>query len=558
VRRHLKTSFEIESEPSHGMARAGPGEKIGDLGTIRTQLQSFTLDPDREKKRADFLNLLDHFEDAILAETQKTVLKRAVSLIFDQILTLIPIVVSDFESFWKTCRILGNAQSLSSYIPPAELTTKLFLGYCKHSKTRPSILRTGSLFFHSLLIDNTFAISFLNSDLPCQLFELLSNCSQKEAFEWSLDMLFFEPNETAFFDINLTPLFIGFRNFVKNATVSPDLMDIVADRFATFFIRLSKITRNSLQQFSDVNGFELIHEICSVVNWQKVFLKLCQAAVHTIPSAYSLFKFLHHLYKRESDKQCLVFELLIMFKNYEVVNSIYAIKNFFKGYLRRDKSLFDFCVDLDKEVPQLVIQILPSLFKLIHYPFKNIDIYRQMLAVSKHQVYSRFASWEELFQSNFLEVFVLQPSKATRLALFQNEDWLSDFVIQVASLPEARTSQPPCLLAILEISDICGWASQFLKQLPFPHNIRALLAVPDHKTFSVLLSSFDRSEKTAIEFVDNNGLSALTIGLANGDISIDFYVDFISKLVSCRRFEEVDQFIMNLPSNHLIHHLSQS
>jgi hypothetical protein len=253
-----------------------------------------------------------------------------------------------------------------------------------------------------------------------------------------------------------------------------------------------------------------------------------------------------------------VIHLLITLKRYSAIDAIFRIKDFVASFLRKDRSLFDFFTDIDAFAPGLVMPILQQLLACIRTPMDDVENYRQIILVVKHQIYSQFGTWLHLFQCGFLDVCILQPPESTRRALFQSEEWLNELIVQVCSVDDARTVLPNCILAILEISEVPGYADYFLKIFPFPHVIRALLSRADKKAFSVLLVDFSANPKIAEEFVSGNGVSALPSALAQVGITIDFYADFIANLVCCRRFEEVDQFITNLPCDHSIYQLSQT
>jgi hypothetical protein len=79
------------------------------------------------------------------------------------------------------------------------------------------------------------------------------------------------------------------------------------------------------------------------------------------------------------------------------------------------------------------------------------------------------------------------------------------------------------------------------------------LSSPDLKKFSLFLAAFQKSENCFTVFISSIGLSAPPDGL----ISVDFYAKFLARLVSLRRFEEVDEYIFTLPKSHLIHSLSR-
>jgi hypothetical protein len=57
--------------------------------------------------------------------------------------------------------------------------------------------------------------------------------------------------------------------------------------------------------------------------------------------------------------------------------------------------------------------------------------------------------------------------------------------------------------------------------------------------------------------VSSTGLFPLSSALVDGLISVDFSANCLARLVSLRRFEEVDEYILSLPKSHPIHSLSR-
>jgi hypothetical protein len=69
---------------------------------------------------------------------------------------------------------------------------------------------------------------------------------------------------------------------------------------------------------------------------------------------------------------------------------------------------------------------------------------------------------------------------------------------------------------------------------------------------------FQKTKNCSKIFVRNTVLSALSSILADGLIFVDFYANFLARLVSLRRFEEVDEYTLSLAKSRLIHCLSRA
>jgi hypothetical protein len=63
------------------------------------------------------------------------------------------------------------------------------------------------------------------------------------------------------------------------------------------------------------------------------------------------------------------------------------------------------------------------------------------------------------------------------------------------------------------------------------------------------LVAFQKSENCSIVFVSSTGLSALSSILVDRLISVDFYANFLTRVVSLHRFEEVTGYILSFPSH---------
>jgi hypothetical protein len=159
----------------------------------------------------------------------------------------------------------------------------------------------------------------------------------------------------------------------------------------------------------------------------------------------------------------------------------------------------------------------------------------------------------DVYRSRFLDCRIVEPLAETRPALVESNAWLYNLAGRVASIHEAEKSHRALTFALLEMSDRQDLAWQFFAKFPTHRNVGVILSSPDLKKFSLFLAAFEKSENCFKVFISSTGLSAPPDGL----ISVDFYANFLARLVSLRRFEEVDEYIFTLPKSHPIHSLSR-
>jgi hypothetical protein len=204
---------------------------------------------------------------------------------------------------------------------------------------------------------------------------------------------------------------------------------------------------------------------------------------------------------------------------------------------------------------------LVRLLKQIRKPL-GIEIYRPIVSVVKKQEervlsedYLTFL--KDVYRSQFLEVCIVEPLAKTRLEFFESDALLYDLAGRVASIHEAEKSHLVLVLALLEMSDRQDLGWQFFAEFPTHRNVGAILPSPGPKKFSLFLAVFQKSEHCSKVFVSSTALCVLSSALADGLIPVDFNADFLARLVSLRRFEEVDEYSLSLPKSHRIHSLSR-
>jgi hypothetical protein len=189
-----------------------------------------------------------------------------------------------------------------------------------------------------------------------------------------------------------------------------------------FIERLAHFNKTVLTLFANHDGFHCISTICSPEIWQNVFLKLCNASLFGIVPNCEVFKYLASLSHDLLEYQIQVFQLLIAFEHFDAIDSIFPMTNFFNHILGNDKSVFDLLSETDGVCPEMVMRVFKDVLRCVQTPIDDINVYRQILNVAKHQVFSQIATWKQLFKTNLLDVCVLQTPPSTRLALFQSEE----------------------------------------------------------------------------------------------------------------------------------------
>jgi hypothetical protein len=550
-----QSGAEANSRGSAPPAAAAANLSSEKLDKLRNQLSILSSRDDAESKLSSFLTVLSLYRDCLFDELSQSQLKREVLPICEQILSCAPLFHQNLEAFAHTFDILGISQMVCFCVPNPAYVAPLFLRFCEIGQTRKDILSAGQLFFETLFSDDGFAKGILGSDLPRRLFLLFAGGADKYTMQWALGVVLNRPRDSAIAQVSAIPIFTEFRCFVEQNSCSRECLDIVAEEMAKFSCRCAKTTKGSFTNFANFDGFNLVQTIVIPSKWQQVFLRFLTCAVDfPRPGYVHFFDFLHQLCVRDGDRQCDVFRLLVSFKRYDEVNVLYPLSQFYGIFLMANDTLVDLLEDIDQHSPTIVGAILPAFFSAITREATNANFYQRIMQIVRHQIEENFCDIIAVAQMQFLDVCIVRPSAETRLEIVRQAPWVTDFIFRICRVPQAEHIHPAVLLALLEISEVPGHATRFLKAFPFHPNVRALLVDVDFKKFS--LSVFQTSEKCADEFVSSNGLAALNAALAEGIVSLDFFAEFLAVLVSLRRFEQVDEFILGLPSGDPIYSLS--
>lgn len=512
-------------------------------------------------KQEQFDELLSVFDTCISDDTYKhDVFYSFLAEILQRILQNSEIGLHNYKTFTKFMTILNKARNLFAKNQPMAFAFHAYTQTCIFAGTNEEILEKSSPFFYELFSNSTVLAEFFNSSIANDfLTKILPTIKSKDIVHWALSFLFALPKPTSYSNIRPDPILSALFSSYKSPNVEPEIKQEILQFISTFITGLSQsfpTTFNAI--LARTGGFKFFESLFEedidwITPWTQLFRTSSDGNL-TPPNSIVCEKF-KSLCRESKSSQPIIFKIVFDFmKTTSIIiptNKFFDVRFWFYDFQQPLKEILPFFKLIDEKEPEMANTLFGGLFKVMDAN-RNEDISYYITII---EILSKRPDPIKIIDPFlYLKAFIIKPSPENLAHLFKTNSWFLTFSINVFAHEQAKEIRPQAFASVLLTSKLYDVSARFLKKKPCKYNLKVLMEyVLNNKathSFNMLMASFIDDKKIASNFVSSDGLEFMDQCLSCDLITPELYGSLLAALVTTKRFEEIDLYILKLPSDH--------
>ncbi|OHT08123.1 hypothetical protein TRFO_23489 [Tritrichomonas foetus] len=514
-----------------------------------------TIDELMIEKGSDFfqnsyIHLLTLFESFMVEESNPNIIAYCSTWVSNAIFDFIPSICQSLICLIQTLRILPKIDSVSTKSPPVCIFN-LFLSSIEFSSQQKQIIQLSTNYFTHLFQNLEFATSFIEENgFQIILNEIICKAvipDVENFVDFVLDLVKIPESQS-----NST-IFAEFVSLFNSQRIPKENSYFAARFIAKIFRKFTFLNFDATLLFVNDGGLKVIAQIFKLINSRQVaqiisfFLTSLDFSTKKEPNLV-FCHWLSQICFQMPLIQEIVFPLIIPYISNNTtqlkdINNEFPFSLWLTDFRRPLNEVIEIAYAVNQYCPEMTSNLLQYLLPITDSNYNDI------FNIINEQLKTGYINTKKLAEFGFLETFVINIESSILTQLFCDNDF-PEVTKQV--FLHSSFCQPQVLLAILQSDIPFDVVSNFLISSPTVENIKAILADRSTQTCQLFLITFDQHVEVCENFIAAGGLEWLN------EIDFSYFVPLLGSLVVQKRFPEVDDFILSLPSLHKLFSLPSS